>query len=291
MNVLQSLAKSSSRLVGRLWLRFSMLSLAKTTEDEIEAWAEALEVFFILSVGRSGSMFLANLLNQAPESQVCHEPTRADFAAYVEAFYDENAAIDYLQRFRKKEIYLRIREENPRTYGEVNTNMRRHCNALEQEFPNLTLIHLVRDGRDVVRSMMSRRTFQPWDPVTSQIHPLDVEGEWAKTWPQMKRFEKACWYWMIENRFLRRRIGRVTQFERLISDYGYFASHLLAPLGLTISQSEWEVAKRRPKNVTRQYQIPHWSEWDDEKKQAFEKICGAEMRANGYAIVWQQEGS
>ena len=286
VKLLRSLVKWSSRLAGALVLRANMTAMnlrSGATESEIEAWLGDLNVFFILAIGRSGSMFLTHLLNQAPEAQVYHEPVLVDFAAYTEAFHNEKIAEYYLRRFRKKEIYLRIQDESLGTYGEVNTNLRRHCNALKQEFPNVILIHLVRDGRDVVRSMMSRRTFQAWDPVTAQIHPHE-EDRWAGAWPQMDRFEKLCWYWMTENRYLRHAINRTVQFEKLLSDYEYFASELLAPLNLTIPKYAWRTAKERPKNVTRQYQISHWSDWDTDKKQAFERICGGEMRENGYVI-------
>jgi hypothetical protein len=242
-------------------------------------------VFFILAMGRSGSMFMANLLNQVPEAQVCHEPMIADFPAYTQAFYSEEVAEDYLRRFRQKDICLRMRPNEYEVYGEVNTNLRRHCKALKHFFPNVILLHLVRDGRDVVRSMRSRRTFRAWDPVTVLIHPLQ-ESQWREVWTQMDRFEKLCWYWATENRYLRHNIDRTVQFEKILSNYDYFARQVLAPLGLTLSRDTWLSMKQRPKNATRRYSIPHWSDWDVAKRRAFGKICGGEMRANGYELKW-----
>lgn len=285
----QSLMRHGSGTAGALLVRANTAAMnlrSRATKSEIEAWLDDVDLFFILAIGRSGSMFLAHLLNQVPEAVVCHEPVLADFAAYTKAFHNEKAAAQYLRNFRKQEIYLRVHDKALKTYGEVNTNLRRHCNALKQQFPDATIIHLVRDGRDVVRSMMSRRTFRPWDPVTALIYPRE-DAPWAEVWPQMNRFEKLCWYWMVENRYLRHAIDRAVQFEKVVSEYEYFASQLLTPLGLSIAEKNWRVAKQRPKNATRRYRIPHWSSWDDNKKQAFERICGEEMYRNGYEVDWK----
>jgi hypothetical protein len=131
--------------------------------------------------------------------------------------------------------------------------------------------------------MMSRRTFRVWDPVTALIHPHE-EDAWAEAWPRMDRFEKICWYWMTENRHLRRALDRTVQFERILTDYDYFSSRLLAPLGLAMPEDTWHAAKVYSKNTTRRYRIPHWTQWNSEQRQAFENICGEEMRKNGYAI-------
>jgi hypothetical protein len=100
----------------------------------------------------------------------------------------------------------------------------------------------------------------------------------------MDRFEKICWYWMTENRHLRRALDRSVQFERILTDYDYFSSKLLAPLGLTMPEDTWHATRERPENTTRRYRIPHWAQWDSEKKRTFESICGEEMYENGYAI-------
>lgn len=285
--------KCGSYVAGELMLRASRVALnlrARVEDSAIELWQERTNLFFVLAIGRSGSMFLSHLLDHAPGARVCHEPVLTDFAAYPRAYFDEKAAEHYLRHFRKREIYLRLHDEDVQTYGEVNTNLRRHCRALRKAFPNSTLLHLVRDGRDVVRSMMSRRTFKPWDPVTSHIHPKEGDP-WRSAWPSMSRFEKCCWYWMIENRYLRTSTEKTVRLEKLLSDYDYVRSKLLDPLDLLVSRDTWESAVRRPENVTKRYRVPHWSDWDANMKRAFERICGEEMEKNEYKASWQNEPS
>jgi len=251
------------------------------THKKADEWIENKKIFFILATGRSGTQFLSSLLNKSPGAYVVHEPVREDFRSYKEVFYDEKKAHKYIQGFRKKEIYDRAREREIHTYGEVNSVLRRHCYALKKSFPNAQIFHLIRDGRDVVRSSMSRGTMLANHPSTQKIRPTP-ESPWKEKWNSMTQFEKICWYWDVENRYLNECIKKTLQFEKLISSYEYFKEHLLDPLELKISKETWQKEVHSPENITSQYTIPHWSEWDKREMDAFNEICGDTMRANGY---------
>lgn len=252
-------------------------------DPDVEEWFESKNLFFILSIGRSGTKFLANLLSKAPRALVVHEPF-IESIPHQEAFHDPDRAMRYIEGFRKREIYVRVRKFDVDTYGEVNSFLRRHCLALKKVFPRAKLLHLVRDGRDVVRSMYSRETMMAGAYDTRMIYPRS--GAWRDKWSSMNRFERLCWYWMVENRYLRECIGRTVQFERILSSYEYFRENVLEPLGLKVSREVWKRAVDRPKNVTEVYRLPHWSKWSDEMKSAFERICGEEMEKCGYKLEW-----
>lgn len=253
------------------------------SDEKIDTWAMKRKIFFVLAMGRSGTKFLANLLNRAQGALVCHEPVKDDFGAYLEAFHDEEKAECYIQRFRKKEIYLRTVKLNVTHYGEVNGVLRRHCNALKRGFPQAIFLHLIRDGRDVVRSMISRQTMTPKDLNTGGIGP-GKEDRWYDQWPSMDRFEKLCWYWAVENRYLRANINKTIKFEDAISNYEYFCKNVLDNLGLKISVEEWQGAVQSPKNVTEAFLLPSWRGWDLDLSKKFERICGQEMIENGYEL-------
>ena len=76
------------------------------TNRIIEEWINSKNIFFILCIGRTGTAFFADLLNKSPGSFVVQEPFNEDFSAYKQAFFSEKKATQYVQRFRKKEIYL-----------------------------------------------------------------------------------------------------------------------------------------------------------------------------------------
>ena len=258
----------------RFWVR----------ERWINDWIDRTDFFFILGLGRSGTRFLARLLDQTADAQVVHEPLRADFVAYRRAFHNDDEAQRYLRQFRKKEIYLRARERRTDIYGEVNSLLRRHAAALQETFPKATLLHLIRDGRDVIRSMMARRTLMPGDPSTIGIRPADNDP-WAEKWPEMDRFSQLCWYWRTENRYLRKTIqGPAVQFELILNEYDYFQARVLEPCHLELPSTVWQQAVERPTNVTMHHQLPPWEAWSPSRRQTFLQICGEEMEENGYKI-------
>jgi hypothetical protein len=253
------------------------------TKKNIDKWVKNTNFFFILSIGRSGTNFFADLLNKTVDTYIVHEPVRSDHRAYQEAYHSEKKGLKYIATFRKKEIYLRARRKNIKTYGEVNSILRRHYLALLENFPEAQFFHLIRDGKDVVRSMMSRKTMTPEDRNTKMIYPLDGDP-WKSLWPEMTRFQKCCWYWQKENDYLNAHIKNIVKFEDLLLDYKYFAENLLKPLNLEIPIEIWEKEKNLPRNITPNYKLPHWKEWDEELKSSFREICGKVMKYNGYSL-------
>ena len=159
------------------------------TDKDFNEWAKSQRIFFILAIGRSGTKFLANLLNQAPGALVVHEPIETDFRAYQVAFHNPEKSKDHTQSFRSKEIYLRVRKKKILTYGEMNSLLRRHVTALRDAFVNSQFIHLIRDGRDVIRSMTARKTMTAEDLNTRDIYPKERDP-WKLKWSTMSRFKK-----------------------------------------------------------------------------------------------------
>ena len=80
-------------------------------KKKVTKYINKKKFFFILAVGRSGTKFLSNLLNQASGVYVSHEPVKSDFRAYNEAFYSSDKAYKYFKHFRIKEIYVRARKK------------------------------------------------------------------------------------------------------------------------------------------------------------------------------------
>lgn len=261
-----------------LWKR---IRSAFVSETKVRQWRDSTDLFFVLAIGRSGTTMLANLLDKADDAYVVHEPVDADFQAHQRAFHDPGDAKRYIEGFRAKEMCLRASRRDVAIYGEVNSVLRRHCDALRSAFPDATLIHLVRDGRDVVRSMFSNQTMTPGDVNTAEIRPRG-DDPWRDRWGEMSRFERLCWYWMVENRFLRKRLDRRVRLEDLVDSYDVFRDGLLEETGVQIPRDVWVEAVDRPKNVTSDHTLPHWTEWSDDRREAFREICGDELDTYGY---------
>jgi hypothetical protein len=259
------------------------LAAASVRQNQMEQWMKSWKFFFILGFGRSGTAFMADFLNHADDAHVYHEPVFEDFYAHLRAHYNPRTAEKYMQGFRKKEIYSRMGHISSGIYGETNGNLRCHANAIRNAFPNAPLLHLVRDGRDVVRSHMSRRTMTARNPFSMSMHPIKSDP-WRIHWSQMDRFARICWYWQEENRRLRTSIGRTVQFEKILASYEYFKSEILDPCGINIEHAVWEASIALPRNISREFSMPKWDQWTPQQQQAFKEICGDEMAACGYNI-------
>jgi len=238
-------------------------------------------LFFITGMGRSGSVFLSDLLN-VPGADVYHE-THADFKALVDAYWNPANANEYIDGMRGRVIASRILSTQCEIYGEVNGLLRFHVNALRR-FENATILHLVRDGRLVVRSGMNRKAFTPTDSnVTGRIEPW-ADDPYRERWPAMDRFEKVCWYWASTVRYLIQLQVPVVRFEDVISTYEQFDRQLLQPLQVTVSYEHWQAEKSRPKNSNTENAFPVWRDWSADQKRQFLDICGDVMSTLGYEI-------
>ncbi len=267
-------------LITPIKKRFSSIWV---TQDQLEKWLSNWMFFFILGFGRSGTSFMAHLLNQAQGAHVFHEPVLEDIYAHLRAHYNSKDAESYINGFRKKEIYLRMRHENPGVYGETNSILRCHALSIKKAFPGATLLHLVRDGREVIRSHMSRRTITIKNPFSMSIHPIKSDP-WSARWSEMDRFSRICWYWQEENARLRLAIGKTVQFEKILSSYEYFHSEILEPCHVYINKQDWEFAIMSPRNTTSNFQMPKWDDWTLEQQKIFREICGDEMMQSGYSF-------
>lgn len=251
-------------------------------EASIEAWLSQHHLFFGFGLFRSGTTFLSHALDTlAHGAQVRHEPNVCDYISYADVLTNPGAAGNYLRPYRLAETWVRMRSINCSVYGEVNPYLRRHAGALRVALPAAPMFHLVRDGRGVVRSLLSRELFARHDPMAALIRP-PVGDAYAPRWASMSRFEKLCWLWQADNRYLRQTVDRVVQFERLLDDYQYLCERVLAHIGLDISADSWALATQSIVNPTPGYTAAAWQNWPAGQREAFERICGQEMAACGY---------
>jgi len=260
------------------------------------------KTFFILALGRSGTKFLATLLNRAKFSGdllVQHEPWEYDHNMPSLSYYGgDSTVISGMLDQRFKEIFNNL--GSIKCYGEVNSYLRYNTDWLVERY-NPDLIHLVRDGREFVRSAFIRNVYTP-QQFGLPIVPKDSDP-YSGLWEEMNRFQKLCWLWKHSNEYLNENIiGSPVRFESIISDYGYFKTRILEPLNLELPYHIWEVEKSIPRNTSMTYliksnlknlifrqkrmylkdSIGKWSDWSNEMKDDFKKICGEMMMIMGY---------
>lgn len=261
-----------------------------------------MKTFFILSHGRTGTKFLAKMLNECDGAVVHHEPLLSDknlvFYSYAKVF--SNALSGMLsQRFEK----LMKDAGSAKFYGECNSYLRYEGEWLRQNL-EATVIYICRDGRDFVRSAYPRKLYTDLEP---QLAIIPMNGtHLADQWAKMSRFERICWYWTdTYERLWNDSNGNIHHIEDLLSNYSLFSKVILEPTGLSISEEQWGSSVNKPENSTSGnivrkrlalllkgngdkgagVQLPEWSEWTEEQRQQFNNICGPTMKKLGYEVV------
>ncbi len=250
--------------------------------SDIQSWMGSHRFFFGYGVFRSGTTFLANLLNRhARDAIVMHEANVVDYWYYPKAIQSDQSAVDYLKNYRLAEIYLRIKDNTFTTYGEINPFLRRHVAAMSEVFPAAQQFQVVRNPENVIRSLMSRELFSKKDPMGKLIFP-PANDPMADRWEYMSRFEKLCWMWSADNQFIRTHAAHCIKFECLFESFEYFNQFVLNFLGLHMNPEDWERKIGAVNNATPRYTFPRYSDWTAADKSSFEQLCGVEMSVYGY---------
>ena len=170
--------------------------------------------FFVVAMGRSGTKWLADLLNCSPTASCYHEPfPKFDNERTCHLFWaDGHAAMEYL-RSRKSKV---DEKRNGERWGEVNSYLRFGVVHLGRVFDGCRIAALVRDGRESVKSLMTRNIFK-----NDQQPPI-----WCKSVQPPRsyedRFEKVVWYWSLTYRFLLNSVLPRVLLVILNEDYGSF---------------------------------------------------------------------
>jgi hypothetical protein len=215
--------------------------------------------FIVTGHGRSGTMWLARLLNADGTVNVHHEPLgNYDAANYWRVRAGLLDGVEFIRE--RKPLMEKIWECEPQQdYAEVNSYLRYCVPALREAF-GTHIAAIIRDGRYVVRSMMARGVYQRpgYPPIET---PEDI----------VDPFAKCCWYWADTYRILLDGDVPIFCLEHLNNDYGCFSS-MCDRLGITVEKSIWEKYVQRRINSTTDYEEPlHWS---TERKQTFNAMAG-----------------
>ncbi len=162
-------------------------------------------------------------------------------------------------------------------------------------YPNLKVLHIVRDPRSYVTSHLnfSRQKgtsfianyFVPfWQPNPFLVGELPLSKAFGFT-----RFEKYCWIWNFKNRVMEGLENTSTpymrvRFEDLFSTtdnpedlFGNITDFLGLPRVTGIREKF-----RQPANTSTKADFPEWPEWTSKQAAQLQSLCGARMAKYGY---------
>ena len=161
-------------------------------------------------------------------------------------------------------------------------------------YPNLKVVHIVRDPRSYVTSQLNfsrqKRTsfianyFVPfWQPNPFLVGELPINKVFTFT-----RFEKYCWIWNFKNRVMERLENSTTpymrvRFEDLFNSndpedlFGKITDFIGLPRVTGIRDRF-----REPANTSSKTVFPEWREWTPQQAAQLQSLCGERMSKYGY---------
>ena len=183
----------------------------------------------VLATGRSGTMWLAAALAEAGSLDARHESCGS---------WDERGSWGKV---------------------EVNSFLWKNGADIARAFPDVPILHLVRDGRNVVRSIMNR--------------------------PRPGRtLEEACKMWRIRNIHLRNTISGRDRYrlEDLTTNFKAF-ERMAKRLGSAyVRRWAWDRLVVEKINQNRAEEWPLFKDWSQKNRDTFWGICKREMGHYGY---------
>ena len=224
--------------------------------------------FLVTGHGRSGTLWLAKLLNQDKSIACHHEPLAQFDSRHYANVYDDTMDGAKFARQRRKKMKRLTERHVGRDYAEVNSYLRYCVPALRAEFPGVPIAAIVRDGRYVVRSMLARGCYERenYPPIQPPI-PLDP-------------FDACAWYWAETYRRLVEDGVLVFRLEDLNVEYKQFHA-LCKHLGAEVSSEQWARFAGKPTNVGVGVEP---LTWDDDRRETFELLAGDVQGFFGYEV-------
>lgn len=255
---------------------------------------------FIVSTGRTGTQFFGRAFNAYPGILAAHEP-RPDFLDLAMRYARGQCSTSQAEQTirRKRGALLReARRQHCTHYLESNNRFFALLAPLRRVFPEALLVHVVRDGREYVRSGMSRPWYTEKDKELRRgrrLRALDFPHDpWYQQWDSLSRFEKICWRWQKKDSLITQALADDPQaltirFETLF-DHSQEAGlrRLWDFLGLppNVNPAHLEAARSAPANATPQYAFPAWPEWTAEQRHQFDRIAGPQMQRHWGKDYW-----
>ncbi len=245
---------------------------------------------FIVSTGRTGTTFLGRYFFDKFENVTSYHEPQPDFFDLSVKAATGSISIDCLKRTinaNRKWVLAKMQANESTVYIESNYYLFSLIKTLEEIFEEPRFIHVVRDGRDVIRSAYNRQWFRDddnYDRIKANFFPSDP---YYNTWKNLNRFEKLTWYWQkIDKTILRSLDNNPNAIRVYFEDIfnaqdGYPGVEQMLDF-LNLEKNDWEKLMNNKIRSSGDYELPHWAKWSTKQKDSFKDIAGDHLKFHGY---------
>ena len=260
----------------------------KTGRDQILVhphwWRDKNRIIFALSTARSGSKRLANFVENTTSFRgyMNGHLIISEFRMVMNMI---NLQVMILwgwlnhksQHITAALIRLTVAHHRAIVRGDVleaNVYIEPFLDYIKAEEPNVEFIHLHRDAKDVVRSILNRGWY---DTPIDRRHFAVPNLQWDK----LNQFERACWYYRYTQEKLMAATKARISFERMVSDLAYI-TRTLRELGIVVHPLLAGTVFGKRINANRRDEFPSYEHWSRVYKQIFNSICADVQMLLGY---------
>ena len=252
-----------------------------------------VDMTFIVSTGRTGTRFFGRFFDAFEGVYARHEPKPdmvglgVEYAAGRVSFQRAAGVIEA----NRRAIGHEVKRRGASVYVESNNRFFSLLKPLRSVFPHARIVHVVRDGRDYVRSGLGREWYTGKDRFPRLTASMFPDDPWHDRWNTMDRFEKIAWRWQKKDSILSDDMADLdntltVRFEDIFTAPdrpGLF--EITRFLGFTDSEvaTQLQHMGSRKMNATQNPPLPPWAEWDTDLVERFDRIAGKHLRRCGYS--------
>jgi len=255
---------------------------------------------FVLSTGRSGSLFIHNAMSSLEDMQSYHEafPNLQYFSNFAFQNQDKQEILKAMFQAARMELILDAYNNN-RIFMESNQCMVFFSYAIASVFPKAKFIHVIRHPGDFIHSAIGKG----WHLNDSIWESGRVKMVDTGRWGQLSQAAKLAWGWQTTNeyisRFLRQQepsntltvkleelTSQVPVFTRFISFSGtkkHFSHEEILQIQST-KINELVVNPNEPLNMKKNPGFPVYKLWNNELKAEVRPFIESLSHSYGYEI-------
>lgn len=290
--------------------------IAPERSDDISRTRPRL--FFGVSTGRSGTMAIANALNQEPgvtcthEGKFRHREVPRDrvlrfLTLENRLAYERPQHAAEIFESTRGDIYVHASKYGGTHFGDIAYNYAPFLESISMRYPEARLIVFVRNGIDFVRSATQAagedQTPVGWPPRGKPLTAVERyvglgrlaprrDDPLAARWGLLDHIARNAWLWAETNRLILNGVSRREAGTTFIVRYEEFFANPLASyetlrefLGFA-GKMPADVAAmlRTPINQRASKVVGVYEVWTESQREAFRELAGAMMHRLGYAL-------
>lgn len=242
-------------------------------------------------------MFFANLLNSLVKSAcVYHEAgERSRLINILSNMHLGGLCPQALPIWAwKRIVFPDIKSCSKSYYIDSNNHLYGLTPSLPQLYPNVHVVHIVRDPRGYVRSHINWSKHRLKSFIANYLTPFwqpnaFLLGEMSLSdWTKASQLERFAWIWNFKNRFIDQIEKTETPYLRVRFEDLFIgrnpSKHFNTILSFIGYPEVGNINERfqRPVNPTKNRSFPHWNSWSPEQCHKLQALCEETMQKYSY---------